>query len=314
MRVFIFLLLFLQLLFAQNQTIRSQVEHLLKSHQYDQAEKILLKHQDKPDAVYYLGVVELVKGNLDKAIKAAEKGVQTAKDKARFYELLGDIYAVKAQKSGMLSLIFTIGKIKKNWKKAIEADPKRISAYQKLFSFYLMAPGFAGGDKDEALKIARKVATFNPAVGQTMLGQYYQKEKEYQKAEQAFTKAMQLAPDSVNIMREAGYFYLTTKQYDQSKKLFEKICRLRPKDPMSYDNLSDWYLETGKRDSALIVLNKAIAVDSLNQQIVFKKARVLAGLGRFDESRALCQKLLRQNMFFALREQIQTFLKKIEDK
>ncbi len=313
-RLFIFLFLSFSLLFAQKQAVRVQVEQLLKSHQYDKAEKILQQHKDTPDGLYYLSIVKLVKGDLDKAADMAEEGLKIANDKARFYELLGDIYAVKAQKSGMLSLIFTIGKIKKNWKKAIEQDSARMSAYQKLFSFYLMAPGFAGGDKDEALKIARKVERINPALGQTMLAEYYQKEKKDSLAEQAFKKAMQLAPDSVNILKEAGYFYLGIKNYSKSRERFDKIVSLKPSDPASYDNLSDWYLKTDKKDSALVVLNKAIALDSLNQQIVFKKARVLADLGRFDESRALCNALLKQNMFFALREQIKLFLKKIEDK
>ncbi len=317
-RLFLFVLSILPFfLSAQNQPLRNQVAHLLKTHQYDRAEKILQQHQDRPDALYYLGVVELLKGNWDKAIDAAEKGAKVVmpdSSKARFYDLLGDIYAVKAQNSGMLSLIFIIGKIKKNWQRAIEYDSARISAYQKLFSFYLMAPGFAGGDKDKALNIARKVLTFNSPLGQTMLGQYYQKEKKYDLAEQAFKKALHLAPDSINVLKEAAYFYLRIKNYPRSRKLFAKIVSLKPQSPLAYDALSDWYLEAGKKDSALIVLNKAIALDSLNQQIIFKKARVLADLGQFEASRSLCNKLLRQEMFFSLRDQINLFLKKIKDK
>ena len=313
-RLFLFLLLPVYLLSAQNHPIRKQVEQLIKTHRYDQAEKILLRHKDKPDALYYLAVVDLVQGKLDKAVDRAEEGLKKDTNKARFYELLGDIYAVKAQNSGMLSLIFTVGKIKKNWQKAIALDSTRLSAYQKLFSFYLMAPGFAGGDKDEAFKLAQKVLKINPPVGQTMLAQYYQKEKQSDKAEQAFTKALKLAPDSVNIVKEAAYFYLTQKKIKKARQLFDRILTLKPNDPFSYDALSDWYFKTGKKDSAIIVLDKALKIDSLNQQILFKKARFLADLGRYDESRALCNRLLKQQMFFALRKQILGFLERIKDK
>ncbi len=313
-RFFLFLFLPLTLVFAQAQSIRSQVERLIKTHHYTQAEHILQQHQDKPNALYYLAVVEMIQGHLDKAVNFAEKGLKIAPQKARFYELLGDIYAVKAQNSGMLSLVFTVPKIKKNWQKAIEADSSRLSAYQKLFSFYLMAPGYAGGDKDKALQIAKKVQTLNPPLGQTMLAQYYQHEDQNERAQQAFNKALQLAPDSVRILKEAAYFYLRLKNYPQARHLFEKALRLNPQDPYAYDALADWYYKTGKKDSALVILNRALALDSLDQNLLFKKARFLADLRQYDKARSICRNLLKQEMFFALRKQISGFLQMIKDK
>ncbi len=318
-RILLLILLLAGLAGAQDSTaIRQEIKTLMKHNKFTAAQKILELHKDKPNALYYLSVIHMVKGELDQAIDLAEEGLKKSNDKAKFYELLGDIYAVKAQKSGMLSLVFVVPKIKKNWKKALQEDPRRLSARQKLFSFYLMAPGFAGGDPDQALKIAQETLPIDSLHAIVMLGQYYQQQKQKQpeKAEQYFIQAERMATalDSTGVLREVGYFYLRAKNYPAARKVFERIKKEHPKDPFAYDNLADYYLKTDRKDSALVMLQKAEQLAPHDINIRFKRARVLADLGKFAEARALAQDLLKNEMFFGLREQIETFVKEMDRK
>ncbi len=316
-QVFLLILLLAGLAGAQDSTIiRQEIKTLMEHNKFTAAQKILERHKDKPNALYYLSLIHMVKGEIDQAIDLAEEGLKKSDDKAKFYELLGDIYAVKAQKSGMLSLVFVVPKIKKNWKKALQEDPRRLSARQKLFSFYLMAPGFAGGDPDQALKIARETLPIDSLHAMVMLGQFYQQQKQPKKAEHYFIRAERLATalDSTDVLREVGYFYLRAKNYPSARKVFERIKKRHPNDPFAYDNLADYYLKTDRRDSALIMLQKAeqLAPDNIN--IRFKRARVLADMGKYEVARSLAQNLLKSEMFFSLRKQIEAFIKEMERK
>lgn len=315
LRIFFLLMFLFGTIWGQSVTDVSQkVEKLLKENKYTEAEQILIQHKDSPRALYYLSVVQMAKGKLNKAIDLAKEGLEKSQEKAKFYELLGDIYAVKAQNSGMLSLAFVVPKIKKNWQKAIEADPKRISARQKLFSFFLMAPGFAGGDADKALEQAKETVKINPAYGKLMLGQYYQHQKQKEKAEQAFSEAEKLAPDSADIIREVGYYYLRNQDFPKAKAQFERIARLKPDSPYTYDNFADLYLKKGENDSALVLLKKAQRLAPTDIHIRFKIARVLANLGRFAQARQMAQELLQNEMFFVMRKQINAFIKEMDQK
>jgi|GEM_PF-975744 len=302
---------------AQDSTaIRQEIKTLMEHNKFTAAQKILELHKDKPNALYYLSVIHMIIGEIDQAIDLAEKGLQKSDEKAKFYELLGDIYAVKAQNSGMLSLMFVVPKIKKNWKKALREDPRRLSVRQKLFSFYLMALGFAGGDADQALKMARETLPIDSLHGMVMLGQYYQQQEQPEKAEQYFVQAERMATalDSTGVLREVGYFYLRAKNYPLAKKVFERIRQRHPKDPFAYDNLADYYLKTDRKDSALVMLQKAEQLAPDNVNIRFKRARVLADLGKFEEARVLAQRLLKEEMFFGLRKQIEIFIKEMKQK
>ncbi|NOX88793.1 MAG: tetratricopeptide repeat protein [Calditrichaeota bacterium] len=315
-RSFFLVLLSFFVLTASDSPVAKKAEQLIKQRKFDQAEQFLKNYKSDPDALYYLSLIRLIKGDIDAAVDYANDALSKSQDKSRFYEWLGDVYAVKAQNSSMFSAIFTVSKIKSNWQKAIKADPKNIDVREKLFMYYLMAPGIAGGDEAKAFELAQQVQKSDPVRGKMLMGRYYKKKEQFSEAENAYLSALKSAPDSTYVLSEIGFFYLDTKKPDKAKKYFLKIIALKPDKPFSYDYLGRFYLKQEKYDSALTMFDKALAIDSLQFRIYFKKAQTLSKLNRKEEAKEIAQYLLKQDLFFSMHNQISKFLKELnkEDK
>ncbi|MHB2154679.1 tetratricopeptide repeat protein [Calditrichota bacterium GD2] len=305
--LFFFFCLFTALLAAQTPYLK-QAERLIHQHQFDQALELLKAHQTDPEALYYQSVIHLVRGNINRAIELAEKGLAKAQDKDRFYEWLGDIYSVKAQTANIFSAMLTAANIKNNWQKAIEFNPDNLKAKEKLFMFYLMAPQMAGGDQEQALKLAKEIAQKDTLRGRLLMARYYQKQKDVKRAEETYLSAFNQAPDSIHILHELASFYMNQKQFEKARKYVRKILELKPQQAESYDFFGDFYLQQDKPDSALTQYEKAIEIDPFLYRIQFKKAKVLARLGRKNEARAIAQKLLNEEVFFTMKRQLKKFI------
>ena len=311
MKQFVVMLLLLGSVLLANDAlnISKQAEQLLQEHQFKKAAQFLSQYQNHPDGLYYLSVVKLLTGELDDAIELAEKGLKIAQDKDRFYEWLGDLYSVKAQTSNMFSAMMTVSKIKKNWQKAIEINPNNSSAREKLFMFYLMAPGIAGGDEDKARQILDEVKTSDKLLSLLLEARWQQKEKNYKKARALFKQAVQLAPDSISVLYEAAQFYLRQSQLSEARKLAEKIITAKPERFTGYDLLGDIFTQKDQLDSALAQYDLALQKDPYQYKIEFKKAKILAKMGQKQQAKAIAQKLLSSEIFFLLKRQVEAFLK-----
>ncbi len=294
---------------ANSPDIKSHAEQLLKQHKFQAAAEYLEAYQNQPDGLYYLSMVKMMTGDLDEAIDLAEKGLKIAQDKDRFYELLGDIYSVKAQTSNMFSAMMSVSKIKNYWKKAIEFNPENLDAKEKLFMFYVMAPGIAGGDENKAEEFLAEVKQKDPIRAALMSARLNQKRKATSDAENDYRQALSQAPDSADVLYEMARFYMNQKQFEKALPNIKKMMQLKPNKAFAYDLFGDWYLEQGKLDSALVQYDLALKKESYQYRIEFKKAKLLAKMGRKQEAKAIAKKLLNSEMFFAVKKQVEDFLK-----
>jgi len=308
MRTLLVLLLSVSFLLANDSPYIKKAEQLLKEHQFTQIEKLLKDHQDDPDALYYLSVVKLLRGKIDAALELAEKGLKKAKDKDRFYEWMGDIYSVKAQNSNMFSAMMTVSKIKKYWQKAIEFNPRNMSAREKLFMFYLMAPGIAGGDEQKAEALIEEVKAEDPLRALLMQARFYRKKKEFDRAERFFLQAFKMAPDSLPVLQEVASYYMEQKQFARARNYLQKIVRVKPDSFVGYDLFGDFYKQQGKADSALMQYDLALKKDPYQYRTEFKKVKLLAKMGRKDEARKLANKILHSEVFFTMKKRVKAFL------
>ncbi len=305
--VFWFLVLSFGLLFAQEDYLR-QARQLVEQHKFTEAARLLEPHANTAPALYQLSVIRLMQGELDKAIDLAERGLALTQNKDRFYEWLGDIYALKAQNSNIFKAMMMVSKIKTNWQKALECNPDNVNAREKLVTFYLMAPGIAGGDEEKALQLAKPFQTKNKARWHLLMARYYQKKKEIASAEQNYQQAYRLAPDSTKVLYEVALYYMGQKQFDKARPYIQRILTLKPEEESGYTLLGDFYLKQDQPDSALVQYQKALKRAPYQYKIKFKEARTLARLGRKEEARRLAKELLDAEIFFTMRKQVEDFL------
>jgi tetratricopeptide (TPR) repeat protein len=265
---------------------------LLESKQYDQAEQLFkqLNKENKKDAdvLYYLGTLELIKNDHDQAIDYLKQSVKLKEDE-RYFERLGDAYGMKAQNSGMIKAVFVIPKMREAWETAIALDAQNITSRQRLFTYYLVAPGIAGGDKEKALHLADEVLGIDSLQGYVLKASYYRHEKKYEEAESQLKAGLVIDGSNQELLRNLGFLYLDMEKFSDAEKWLRRNRELHPDEARSYDLLGDYFLRTNQPDSALHYFNTAIERDESLLYVHLKKGQALAKLLKTDEAREVYQ-------------------------
>jgi hypothetical protein len=82
---------------------------------------------------------------------------------AKYHRQLAECLGVTAQYSGMLHQLFLARRFKKELDIALTQDPTDLQALRDLMEFYLLAPGIAGGDKDQARAVSARIERIDSA-------------------------------------------------------------------------------------------------------------------------------------------------------
>jgi len=297
-KIIFIILLFGITLQAQQQDIFNQVEELLNARKTKQAEQILHKllntHKKNADVFYYLGVVYLIDGDSEKAIEQFEQAIDINDADYRYYENLGDAYGLKAQQGSIFSALFVIRKMRSNWEKAIELKPDLVSARERLFSYYLAAPGLAGGDEEKALDLAKEVLQLKPASGHMLMARYYVKQEQTDKAEKEFLTAAAIDSSNGQLLNQIGYFYLNQSNPKKALPWFNRYIIVQPDQPNPYDSKGDCFVKSEMYDSALVMYETALQKDDRFESSLYNKAKMFQKLSRKEEAKLAFRLYLQQ--------------------
>ena len=128
-------------------------EDLLAAGRVDEAVQTLEREiRSTPTAEAYnlLCRAQFELGAWDAGIPACEKAVALAPENSLYHLWLGRIYGEKADRAGFLSAAGLAKKVRTEFERAVELDPKNWEARTDLAEFYIEAPGIVGGGKDKA--------------------------------------------------------------------------------------------------------------------------------------------------------------------
>src|SRR5262245_23092128 len=117
------------------------------------------------EAAALLARVKQTYGDLDAALPLAESAVRLDPKNADYHWTLAWIVGQQAQKASIFRQLGLAKRFRHEAEAAIALDPKHIDARLGLISFYVQAPGIAGGDKTKAEQVAADVAKVDPAWG-----------------------------------------------------------------------------------------------------------------------------------------------------
>lgn len=146
-------------------------------------------------------------------------------------------------------------------KKAIDADPKYLDAYYGLGRGYLLLK-----KPKEAVEIFEKMLTIDPKSGDAYMGLgeiYWREEEDYQKAINAFKKALEVEPNNANnrtIYIALAGIYEELKLYNECLSALEKAKSIDPDYGDVYAGFGDYYNKLKQFDKAKENYNKAIVI------------------------------------------------------
>ena len=167
----------------------------------------------------------------DPAVKSAERAVAIGPQNSKYHEWLARAYGEKADHANPISAMGLARKTGKEFEVAVQLDESNFPARQALIEFYCTAPGIVGGGEDKALPHIQRLAELDAAEGHYAKGNCRRQKKDFAAADQEFTRALEGAPKSVELIFDIGDYAVTHSQPERLLTVASTGERVAPNDP-----------------------------------------------------------------------------------
>ncbi|NMH64827.1 hypothetical protein [Shewanella salipaludis] len=148
-------------------------------------------------AVKLMALVE--QDELDDAEQLTQQYLSKRAEAPLVLKMAGDVYAAMAQHTSIFSALGYAKQARHNYEQAYRLAPATPQIADALFSFYLYAPGMAGGDADKALAVAQALRDSAPREGALALLQYYAKEDKREAFDALLLETKQAFPQDLSL-------------------------------------------------------------------------------------------------------------------
>lgn len=199
MKLYIIFLLSVHCLFAQNST-EQQAEQYIKSKRYVDAVILLkpyLKHTQTVKGIELLGDAYSYQNNWDDAITQYKLLITIQPDKANNFYKYGGALSKKALEVNKLRAVTYLDDIESAFLKALKLDQNHINSHWALARYYMHVPRLFGGSKTKAQQHVEALLKISPVDGYLAKGHYFEDEKEFDKAEYYYQKAIEIGGSKV---------------------------------------------------------------------------------------------------------------------
>lgn len=131
-------------------------------------------------------------GDREAALQHAERAVNAAPSDARYRLRLAEIYGEMAQKASLFQRLGFARRFKAELDRTLALDPRNVRALRDLMEYYITAPSFAGGDRDEAQAMVDRISKIDPL--EALLAQVWiaRNEKQNDRIEPLYRRALEM--------------------------------------------------------------------------------------------------------------------------
>jgi tetratricopeptide (TPR) repeat protein len=227
------------------------------------AEEWLKSEPSNPDAHYWMAVVLQHREvrDLETATEHIEEAVDRVPNNADYQFMLGGIYGQTAQSAGMIKQALLAPKIKRAFARAVELNPEHVEARIALAQYYLMAPGFMGGDEDEGFRQLDEAAKRNEPRGRMAKAAMLERKNRLAESESEWKLLATKYPEDWIPHKNLGYFLLRRNRAEEGLKPMQRYVALRPDTADAFDSLGELQLAAGRVDEAITTLRKGLVID-----------------------------------------------------
>ncbi|HYW40693.1 MAG TPA: tetratricopeptide repeat protein [Terriglobales bacterium] len=161
----------------------------------------------------------------DRAESSCRKAASLAPDNSRFHLWLGRVYGEKADRANFLAAAALAGKVRGEFERAVQLNPKDVDARLDLAEFYLAAPGIVGGGEQKAREQARSIATVNPAREHWVYARIAEQKKDAVTAEREYHQYIDLSQGDAEAWLNLALFLRRQKRLDEMEQAIVKLSQ-----------------------------------------------------------------------------------------
>ncbi|NNK31905.1 MAG: tetratricopeptide repeat protein [Xanthomonadales bacterium] len=199
---------------------------------FDKAEQALeeLKDADETaaEAHYYLGLILQSRGEFLDAAEQFEKAIERDDGQSRYYQGLGEAYGSATQELSFFKQMRLAGKIRDAFERAVELDPENIDARAGLATYYINAPGVAGGSEEKALEQAEEIARRDPYRGHMIRAAVFQSRNDEEAVEREYRAAIEASPDQASAYQALGIFLTSKERFKEAIEVYDRALEHVP--------------------------------------------------------------------------------------
>ena len=206
-------------------------EELFRQRKYAEAkaafEGRLTANAGDASAMYYLGRIADAENRNDDAIRWFERAVKREPGSALYHFWLGSAVGEEAQNASKIRQPFLARKVKSEFEKAVQLDPKMVEPRMGLVDFYSIAPGVMGGSMDKAREQAAELVKLHPMRGHLAYARIAMREKNDTAVITAHEAAIAAAPDSTAGYYGLGSFHRSRNRFADALRLYDRLLARR---------------------------------------------------------------------------------------
>src|SRR6266446_4579730 len=167
----------------------------------------------------------------DRAESFCRKAVSLDQGTSRYHLWLGRVYGEKADRANFLGAASLAGKVRGEFERAVQLNPKDVEARLDLAEFYISAPGIVGGGEDKARAQARSVGTVNPAREHWVYARIAEKNKDAATAEREYHQYIDLSRGDAEAWLNLALFFRHQKRFDEMEQAIVKLSQAPNPEP-----------------------------------------------------------------------------------
>jgi Tfp pilus assembly protein PilF len=161
----------------------------------------------------------------DRAESSCRKAVSLDPGNSRFHLWLGRVYGEKADRANFLAAAGLVGKVRGEFERAVQLNPKDVETRLDLAEFYIEAPGIVGGGEQKAREQAQSVATVNPAREHWIYARIAEKKKDAASAEHEYHQYIDLSKGDAEAWLNLALFLRRQKRFDEMEQAIVKLSQ-----------------------------------------------------------------------------------------
>jgi tetratricopeptide (TPR) repeat protein len=161
----------------------------------------------------------------DQAQSSCEKAAALDPDNSRFHLWLGRVYGEKADRANFLIAVGLASKVREQFERAVDLDPKDVDARLNLAEFYLSAPAIVGGGEQKARAQAQSIAAISPAREHWVYARIADQKKDPVTAEREYHEYIDLSHGDAEAWLNLALFLRHHKRFDEMEQAILKLSQ-----------------------------------------------------------------------------------------
>lgn len=196
---------------------------------------------DDPDLTFYLARSLYRKLELETAESLLLKSIERHPQHVESHYLLGSVQLSRVAEVNLFRKAGLAKSALKSWEQAVELDPDHAEALYGVASFYLSAPGIAGGDQKLGKQKLAELERLSPPWADLTRASVALRDEAFDEAEQLFKTAIQGIPGRAFPTLMLANLYLKQEKYENALTTLE-----------DYQNRDRTWNDPGPEQTALL--------------------------------------------------------------